>query len=189
VTVISIAALSEYYNAPLEDHPFAAVTPSIWTSVALSLSIITACIPSIKRFLADWAGGLSRAAINNSFELEHTVGRSHSGNNTFSQGSGQTHSLATKLGLSRLGRAEVTSTSRSHGNGKDSDVNLHTQKPQRTRLEDTSDSVKGLIDGVIVQTMDYRVEYEDNELTLLDGGGSTSSDREPVPPQVMGTRV
>lgn len=45
-----------------------------------------------------------------------------------------------------------------------------------------SDSVKGLTDGVIVQTTDYRVEYEDNKLTSLDGDGSTSSGVERVPP-------
>ncbi len=156
--------------------------------MALSLSIITACIPSIKRFLADWAAGLSRAAINDSFELEHTVDRSRSGDNTHSQSPGRTGSLATKLGLSRSGRAEVTSTSRSHVNGKDSNINAHTQKPQRTRSEDTSDSVKGLTDGVIVHTMDYRVEYEDHELASLDGDGSTSSGRERAPPQVTRAR-
>jgi len=119
ITLISILSLSDYYNAPLRDRPFAAVTPSIWTTVALNLSIITACIPSIKRFLADWAAGLSKAEINDAFELEHSAGKSHSGNNTYAAGSGLGSKLASRLGLSTNSRVEISSAGRSRDRERD----------------------------------------------------------------------
>ncbi|KAJ9656657.1 hypothetical protein H2198_004776 [Neophaeococcomyces mojaviensis] len=152
MTLVSVATLSDFYDALTEDRPFHAITPLIWTSVALCLSIITACIPSIKRFLADWASGLSRAAINDSFEMDHTIGMSGSRNNG---------SVAWKQRLTK-------SAQRSAGT--------------------SSDSVKGLVDGVIVQTKGYHVEYEEEQVSV-DGNRSTSSGREVVPNNASGTRV
>lgn len=177
-TVVSIVSLSKYYNARLADRSFAAITPSIWTSLALSFSIITACIPSIKRFLTDWAAGISRAAVIDTFELQHTTGRSHSENKSYTQGTGRNNQLTSKLGLNRSGRSEVTSTCRSHGDREDSGIPVQTRKWQRSRSDDTGDSVKGLTDGMIMHTMDYTVEYEDPDVASLDHNGNTNSGRE-----------
>lgn len=175
---ISIATLSDFYNASNEDRPFQAVTPAIWTSVALGLSIITACIPCIKRFLADWASGLSHAMINESFEMEHTASGSRTRNQEYASGSGWHGSLVSKLRMSRLGGAEVSN--KSFGRTQDSERGVHPERA-KGHSEDTSDSVKGLVDGVIIKTTDWRVDYEDVERTSIDGNGSTDSGRGTVP--------
>lgn len=168
------------YDASLADRPYQAITPSIWTTAALNLSIITACIPSIKRFLADWAAGLSKAEINDAFELEHSAGKSHSGgggNASYATGSGLGSKLATKLGLSSSSRAEVTSISRSRDRDRDHAHDrsmIGRRTGQQSPSGDTSDSVKGLTDGVIMHTIDYKVEYEDG---LGGGGGSAGMQR------------
>ena len=150
--------------------------------MALNLSIITACIPSIKRFLADWAAGLSKAEINDAFELEHSNGKSRSGNNTYAGGSGLGSKLATRLGLSTGSRAEVTSVSRSRD--RDRDHNIDRMGGRRTGQPspsgDTSDSVKGLTDGVIMHTIDYKVEYEESATAQRSESMSSSGrDRHP----------
>ncbi len=174
-SIVSIVTLAGFYHAPVEDRPFKAITPSIWTSVWLALSIITACIPSIKQFLADWAAGLARAAIGEDLDAEHDTVKSRSGNNTRFAGSQRSGHLASKLGLSRSGRAAVTSTARSGGTRDDDDTPMQTYKGQHNRSDDTSESMKGLTDGVIMHTTDYAVEYEDMEMVPLDRDGSTGT--------------
>lgn len=180
LTAVSIFTLSKFYDASLLDRPYEAVTPSIWTSATLNISIITACIPSIKRFLADWAAGLSKAEINDAFELEHSAGKSHSGNATYAAGSGLGSKLASKLGMTSSSRAEITSVS--HNRSRDRDHH-HGERShgrrggQQSPSGDTSDSVKGLTDGVIMHTIDYKVEYEDAH----ENASTSSSGRERHP--------
>ena len=173
----SLVALSDYYDAPLEDRPIKAITPSIWTSVWLALSIITACIPSIKQFLADWAAGLARAAIGEDLDAEHDTVRSRSGNNTKNFSSQRSGTFASKLGLSRSGRGAVTSTGRSGGTIDHDDIRIQNPRAQHNRSDDTSESMKGLTDGVIMHTQDYAVEYEDMEMVNLDRDGNMGTDK------------
>jgi hypothetical protein len=137
----------------------------------LNLSIVTACIPSIKRFLADWAAGLSAVTISEPFELEHSAGKTAvGGSGAYAMGSGMGSKIATKLGLSSTSKAEITSTLRSRDDRDDTDALRSNTGRNRSRaaggrqpaqVDNTSDSVKGLTDGVIMHSIDYRVEYED----------------------------
>jgi hypothetical protein len=166
-TGVSISVLHEYYDAPSASRPAHAVVLSCWTTVSLNVSVITACIPSIKRFLADWAAGMSAATISNPFEFEHSAGKS--GSQSDPQGSNLGSKIASRFGL---GSKNVTSTSRSWGEGSrgagpQHEVKIHGRRAQGGAEEaDTSDSVKGLTDGVIMHTIDYKVEYEERQ-----GGG------------------
>jgi hypothetical protein len=152
--------LSEFYDTDLVDMPHAAITPTIWTAVWLATSIITACISSLKQFLDAFTAGLAGAAIGEHLDAEHSFTRS--------KGNSQ---LATKLGLTRSGRAIVTGTSRSEGTQNHENGQLQSRKVQQKRDEDTSESVKGLTDGsdgVITRTTDWWVKYEDVEMENLD---------------------
>ena len=75
----ALACLSGFYDATITDRHYEAVIPSIWTSIALNMSIITACLPSIKHFLADWAAGVLNAAISEPVEQQLSTGRSKNG--------------------------------------------------------------------------------------------------------------
>jgi len=169
-TAASISVLPSFYNAAVLDRPSHAISLSVWTTVALNLSIMTACVPFIKRFLADWATGMSAATISDPFELEHSA--SKSGVHSHSQAYGYKESNLGSKNVSRLGlggsrsRAEVPSAvhSRSGGGGTD-EVQYgavgHQRKARESPSADTSDSVKGLIDDVIMHTVEYKVEFEE----------------------------
>ena len=187
-TAVSIVSYDDFYHSTPQDRPWHAVIPSAWTSCALNLSLVTACIPSIKRFLADWAAGLSAITISEPFELEHSAGKSGLGSSAqYATGSGVGSKIATRLGLSSTSKAEITSTVRSR-NESDEDETLKTntarnrsrgagtrQQPQQT--DNTSESVKGLTDGVIMHSIDYRVEYEDQSQDNRDWSSRSSGGR------------
>lgn len=192
ITAISILALADFYNVSTRDRPFAAVTPLVWTTIALNLSIITACIPSIKRFLADWAAGVARGEIHHAYGFEDSMGHSHhSGNNAYLGGSRLSNKLANRLGLGTGSVAETSVIDRSRNREKVDDhpgfglgVGMHEarisgRRANSTPSMDLSDSVKGPTDGVILHTIDYRVEYEDERTAIEQEryGSSSSSGR------------
>jgi hypothetical protein len=105
--------------------------------------------------------------------------------------------LAQKLGLMRSGRAVVVSGSASGGGGSRGSVaegagagsrvagvgrrmrssdRVGGKSQGRSRQDDgSSESVRGLTEGVILHTTDYAVEYEDHEMVNMGRDGSTAS--------------
>lgn len=130
LTAISLARLSEFYDANTEDRPFAAATPSIWTTVALSASIVTVCLPSIKRFLNDWAAGINNAGLLEPFDAQVSDQLK----------SGQHSGLA------------ATDTRRSAA------INAHSRH-MHNRLDDDTESKEGLTDGIL-RVVDIDVDSE-----------------------------
>lgn len=149
----------------------------------MNLSIVTACIPSIKRFLADWAAGLSAITISEPFELEHSAGKTGGGSGAYAMGSTMGSKIATRLGMSSTSKAEITSTIRSRNDREDDGALRRDNDRNRSRgtggrqPDGTSDSVKGLTDGVIMHSIDYRVEYEDQNVDHRDWDSRSSSGR------------
>ncbi|KEF54873.1 uncharacterized protein A1O9_09316 [Exophiala aquamarina CBS 119918] len=182
MTAASIVALDDFYHSAPQDRTWFAITPSVWTSVAMNVSIVTACIPSIKRFLADWASGLSNVAISEPFELEHSAGKS-GGFGSYAPGSGMGSKIATRLGLSSTSKAQVTSHLQSvdsHHENNHSQLHANNNRGVSVKANDpndASDSVKGLTDGVIMHSIDYRVEYEEQNTDHRDWHSSSSNDR------------
>lgn len=62
--------LADFYNTTTADMPYRAVVPSIWTSVATNMSLITACLPAIKVFVELGAGGVSHDIISDRIALQ-----------------------------------------------------------------------------------------------------------------------
>jgi hypothetical protein len=174
-------SLNDFYHSEPDDRPWHAVTPAVWTSAALNVSIVTACIPSIKRFLADWAAGLSKTQITEPFELEHS-GAMATSPSTYAQGSRLGSKIATRLGLNSESRDETSWTLSGRGErdniGMANSGNIHARtggrRAQNFPEQDTSESVKGLTHGMILQTTDYSVEFEDTN-NGENGHGSCSS--------------
>jgi hypothetical protein len=98
-------------------------------------------------------------------------------------GSGMGSKIATKLGLSSTSKAEITSTARSRSDPDDDEVLRDNTARNRSRgtggrqPDNTSDSVKGLTDGVIMHSIDYRVEYEDQTTDNRDWSSRSSGGR------------
>ena len=79
LTSVSLASLSTFYGADIADRPFKAVIPCIWTSLAVNMSLITACVPSIRRLITDWAAGIMNAGVMEPYELQNSTNTARSG--------------------------------------------------------------------------------------------------------------
>jgi hypothetical protein len=159
----------------------------------LNISIITACIPSIKRFLADIQSGLMGVNISEPYELTHTGGKGTYID--YGKGTGIGSKIATRLGISTT-KSGSNSGSRSRGEKDQRGVDLEDMRYNRSvnlrpsgldgsarvhsnrNLRETSESVKGLTDDVIMQTIDYKVEYEDGHTEPSEGGRSSNGGQE-----------
>jgi hypothetical protein len=164
-TVLSLVTLHTYYKSDPQDRTWHAVAPAIWTQAMLNTSIMTACIPSIKRFLTDIQSGLMAAGISEYYEHTHTGGKSGYGTATYAKGTSLGSKLASRLGVSSVSKSPSNSALRSRVD-KDSrgkyDMDLEDIRRDTKQPRETTESVKGLTDDVIMHTIDYRVEYEDN---------------------------
>ncbi|OJD25591.1 hypothetical protein ACJ73_03037 [Blastomyces percursus] len=76
-TIFCITSQNQYFDAKPPDKTWYAVHPTIWAQATLSISIITACIPSLKRVMADLQTGLMAGRVTEFFELSISGG-SHS---------------------------------------------------------------------------------------------------------------
>ena len=144
----------------------------------LNISIITASIPSIKKFLVDVQSGLMGVTISEMYEM------THSGGKPTQVLSGSRSRLDSKSG-SRLGifsnksnKSQGMSGANSSQGGRehpDSEVrdgrygNAAYAKPGKPREQiRETESVKGLKNNAIYQTVDYDVEYEHRSTELVE---------------------
>lgn len=147
------------------------VPPTIWYQCMLNVSIITACIPCIKRFLADLSVGMTVIAVSE--PLEMTVKHGSSGNPSsgkpFDSSSGGGGFFS---GLMSRSRHAPPLQEPVHG-GRKKSVAPNNEDPYSKRQDfqpdwatrsrpviERSESVKGLTQNIIVQTIDYEVNYE-----------------------------
>ena len=183
VTILSLTTSKPYFYTTPPDKPWYGVTPTIWSQIMLNLSLITACIPSLKRFLADLQSGAMAVNVTEAFEM----GVSQMGSSGRAYAMGSRSGLGSKL-ASKLG---VTSQSRSVGiagdSGEQNDMEDlkygyghgsgqgrgHAQRrlssngnpfapagaANRSTVE-RGESIKGLTENMIQRTVDFKVEYE-----------------------------
>jgi len=161
LTAISLVKLGKFYNATLEDRPFEAVRPSIWTSLALNVSIITACLPSIKRFLTDWAVGVANAGIAETYELQ---------NSSRSYGNGQPPTVRS-FNAAHSHRRSEDRTQAVYDGGATHEYRARRRRDDHNRVDNDAESERGLTDGIL-QTIDYRVEFEEAQHRRECGTGS-----------------
>lgn len=146
------------------------VNPSIWYQGMLNVSIITACIPCIKRFLADLSVGMTVIAVSEPLEL--TVKQGSSGNPSSGQRYDSSHSGGFFSGLMSRSRA-AHQAQEAAPNGRKKSAVANNEDPYSKRQDfqpdwatrsrpviERSESVKGLTQNIIVQTIDYEVNYE-----------------------------
>ncbi|KAK5704477.1 hypothetical protein LTR17_021859 [Elasticomyces elasticus] len=146
-TAISLSALSHFYARPTPTRPFSVVYSSIWTTMTLNVSLFTACLPSIKRVLGDFAAGLSNANILDAFELQKSSDQATSRTDD---------RVTTHFRLHTRSKVE-------RSNKTDDDANyVHHLKQGRggNRGSEDAESERRLTDGIL-QTVDYLVEFEE----------------------------
>jgi hypothetical protein len=145
-------------------------TPSVWHQIMMSLSIITACIPTIKRFLADLSVGMTVIAVSEPMEM--TVKQTSSGDPSRGTKNGSSGGgfFSSMMSRSRNGPPSQTDTNKGKTRpaGSKGNEDPYTQRQDfqhdwatRSRpVIERSESVKGLRQNIIVQTVDYEVNYE-----------------------------
>ena len=147
-TALALSELANYYDAPTRDRPIEAVSPSVWTSIAMGVSLITACLPSIKRFLMDWAAGVSNNMVGDTSENMHTS-------------TGKTRP-AQASGLRSFTRSRITASKARPAEGTMNSSYAYGGSQERDPVHDDGDSKRGLTEG-IMQTTDVHVQYEQDQ--------------------------
>lgn len=162
-TIAGAVAMSQYWTSTPADPTWHAVDGTLWTQAVINLSIITACIPCIKRFLADLSTGMM--AVNIPEPLEMTMKNASS-----SVTSPNTTSRGTPLRGSRLFSLSKNRSQTTRSRTSTSDDTEKPRRPQlvppqgmRTATIEKSESMDGLTEGVIMHTVDYEVNYENGK--------------------------
>ncbi|KAK5302780.1 hypothetical protein LTR99_005737 [Exophiala xenobiotica] len=173
-----------------DDPTRSALVPQVFAQIMMNVSIIAACIPSLKPFLADIKPGL---IVVNIPEHELTASfvrhsRSRSESKVKSHGLSK---LASRLGITSRGMSTLNTSSGNSGlwaekqreavNTMERGYNRPNATKASSKVEnDRSESVKGLTDDIILHTIDYKVEYEDHHSDpyAVNDGSSGSPRRE-----------
>lgn len=134
----------------------------------LSLSIITACIPSLRRVLSDLQTGMMAGTVSEFFELSVSGGEA-TANGVYGSssrtGGGSKAAYGARSPLQSFKENTLTSRSRAEReNDPDAGIRFdfgHGKRAGANRNSvERSDSVKNLTENAIVQTIDYEVRYE-----------------------------
>ncbi|KAM0214181.1 hypothetical protein ACHAQI_003805 [Fusarium lateritium] len=170
VTIITIPELihARYMFGDSDDVTWQAVSTMIWGQIALGLSVLTVCIPSLKGVIDSLLGSTAVAALNAPYDLkdsgdgtglEMTVISDSRTRQTSKQGSG-------------LGSALRKGSRARHSEQPMWRRDLTTEV--RTQIASGSDSVRNLTEGVMVST-DFEVSYDDRHASRADSMGSTEA--------------
>lgn len=171
----------------LDDYSWTLVHPTIWTAIVMNLSILTACIPSLKGVLDMFKSGTSLFTIPTQYEAE--LG---------SSSKGVTSRIKTVLS-SRLGihgskdRSQTGASSASgewptkqmkkvQGGHHTSEVSsAGKEKSNLGNIPERSESQRSLTEGTILRTIDYEiVGYEDRGVSRnARGSDHSQSSAEP----------
>ena len=165
-TVGALVAYEKYWHGLSRDITRDIVAPLLWSQGALHASIITACIPSIKRFFMSAQSGLMGVQITEQYELTHASKK-------------DTRSAALSQNESRSGKkvGNGTSSNSEQVAGRDaqhSSPAVYTgsgdaQSRARVRVglpkEQTEDteSTRGLTSDAIHERREFTLDFADGE--------------------------
>ncbi|KIX04825.1 uncharacterized protein Z518_05696 [Rhinocladiella mackenziei CBS 650.93] len=145
MTILGMVAMYDFFHSSPPDQTWLGVVPSIYFQLMVNFSIISASIPSIKRFLDQFRSGAFAAEVTVAFEESRAKGYSGSG-------SGYTSG---KQGSENPAQGNVSARS-ARG--------FPASEPAKVKVE-RSESVRGLTDDIIMHTIDFKVEVEDEHET------------------------
>lgn len=138
MTLLGLISMHDYYRASPQDQSWHAVIPTMYFQLMLNFALITTSIPSIKRFVADLRSHASAAELTKDW--------AHSGSDY------RTGSVSWNVNTGRGGNSQI----KSHVSSKIFQVS-ESSKAKIERCE----SIEGLTDDIIMQTIDFKVEIEE----------------------------
>jgi hypothetical protein len=165
VTAFTIAqTISDAEHFSSDDRSRTYVLPAIFMQIVMNLSILTACIPSLKGVIDIFLSGTSLIAVPEQYRTTLSNSTSH----------GIKSRVRTALGLSvnksTVGTQIDTSQNRSQwpteqmksvSGQHSSHVSTNGKKQGPTHIPGKSESQKSLTEDAILRTIDYEIEYED----------------------------
>lgn len=170
VPIITIPEITHarYIFGDSDDATWQAVSTMIWGQIALGLSVLTVCIPSLKGVIDSLLGSTAVAALNAPYDLKDS-------------GDG------TGLEMTTISDSRTRQTSK-QGSGMGSALRKgsrarHSEQPTwrrdlttevRTEIASGSESVRNLTEGVMVST-DFEVSYDERHASRADSMGSTEA--------------
>ncbi|KAK5165169.1 uncharacterized protein LTR77_009267 [Saxophila tyrrhenica] len=165
-TAITLSTYSPYYASPTLRRPFASTLPTIYTTMSLTTSLLTACLPSIKRVLTDWAAGMSNAGILEPFELQHSSNQQNGSSGHPWSHTPKNHPMSHPRSHTRSKIEHIKPTASGHGGSEEDYAYYVSHRDRDTREGGSEDdeSKRGLVMGEgqgIMQTVDYLVEFEE----------------------------
>ncbi|KAF4997503.1 hypothetical protein FGRMN_3867 [Fusarium graminum] len=168
VPIITIPELThaQYMFRNSDDVTWEAVSTMIWGQIALGLSVLTVCIPSLKGVIDSLLGSTAVAALNAPYELKD----SDNGTGLEMTALSDTRTKHTSKQGSGLGSALRRGSRAKHSNQPTWREDVTTET--RTQIASGSDSVRNLTEGVMVST-DFEVSYDDRHASRADSMGST----------------
>ncbi|KAM0345092.1 hypothetical protein ACHAPU_006978 [Fusarium lateritium] len=170
VPIITIPELTNarYMFRDSDDVTWEAVSTMIWGQIALGLSVLTVCIPSLKGVIDSLLGSTAVAAMNAPYELKD----SDNGTGLEMTALSDTKSKQTSKQGSGLGSALRKGSRAKHSNQPTWREDVTTET--RTQIASGSDSVRNLTEGVMVST-DFEVSYDERHASRADSMGSTEA--------------
>lgn len=139
------------YLQPNNDFTWLAVEPTIWMQISFNLSVITACIPTMKNIFDSLSGNFS-VAIDAPYTLATIAGKSGL----------QTTALSKETAVSGSGDVvdsgfcDLTATASNHA---DCTSNRLRAETRRRKEDGRSESVQNLTDTVLV-TNEVTIHFE-----------------------------
>jgi len=176
VPMFIIPQLVTLQNYHLDDPTWTAVAPTIWTQLVLNLSILTACIPSLKAALDMFRSGTSLFTVPAQYD-SHIETSSNGLRSRLAEAISSRFALTSRRRSGSRGRSQVNTTTTSLSSGNEwppkqmravsgqhtvevSSAGRHQQSKMKG-IPERSESQKSLTETGILRTVDYEVEYED----------------------------
>lgn len=177
VPIITIPSLSS--AQPLFDNntdsTWHAVSSTIWFQISLGLSIVTACIPSLKGVIDSLMGATAAAMIQGPYELRAGTDKSGGGFTATRATNSKQNSYARSGASSGAGRRGPGASKRKSTTPLATWGDVEHQTTIRNESPDRSESVRKLTDGVIVVRDEVEVLYDDKTRRTSRGNDSRDS--------------
>jgi len=165
-TVGALVAYEKYWHRLPRDTTRDIVVPLLWSQGALHASIITACIPSIKRFFMSAQSGLMGVQITEQYELTHASKRD-TRSAALSQNESRSEPKMGKSTTSNTGQVAANDAQYRNPAVYTGSEDAHSRTRVRGGLPkeqaEETESMRGLTSDAIHERREFTLDFADGE--------------------------
>lgn len=156
------------------DTTWLAVSSTIWSQISLGLSILTACVPTLKGLIDSLLGSTAVAAIEAPYELQSSSKRSGI-KMTPGSGSGASQVAQAPSSRARLKVNPIEMPGNTSAWSAEREINAK-YGGNESPTGSGSESVRKLTEGVIMVQNEIQIQYHDRRMSISREGSRESSD-------------